>query len=252
MLKYNIYAMQKINEALMCSKSAVPQYLQVSPQAYNKWCKRGHIQLRKLVDICNTYQIPLCNFIVIDDTTSQGVDCIKSKWYPIEFHFDLFIGNLIKKNNMSTGGKYSPREQVKKLLGIGNARYKYFNDNDIDKILTLTVDDWLGFCNKAHLYPGDYIIDPNGEIPVDLDNNVEITERFTYIHRCQAYSNNQLAKEEEIRTLNSSNMEKDKRIGELSFENKRLKAEIEILRNENKRLIDSNRKLTIQLGKKSK
>lgn len=252
MLKYNIYAMQKINEALMCNKSSVPQRLQVSPQTYNNWCKGGHIQLRKLVDICNTYQIPLCNFIVISGTENQGVDCIKSIWHPIEFHFDLFIGNLIKKNNITSGENSTPREQVKKLLGIGNARYKYLKDNNIDMILTMTIDEWIEFCNKAHLYPGDYIIDPNGEIPVDYDNDVEITERFTYIHRCQAYSDNQLLKEEEIRALHCSNMEKDKLIGELKFENKRLKVDYEILMKENQKLVESNRKLTIQLGKKSK
>ena len=151
---FNTLLLKNLTEVLGTTSNELSKAAGIPPSTFRDWRRTGNIPIKSLINICNEFLIPIGHFIIVDGS-------------PV-----VLMG---RKDYMQTNGKYRTNvflakewgDEVTVIMGntvdyvcglceIGpNTFYSYFRNGNEDKS-SLTIANWINFCNALKVYPMDY------------------------------------------------------------------------------------------------
>lgn len=207
---FNELLLKHLTDVLDTTSQGLAKAAGIPSSTFRYWRRTGNIPIRALINICNEYMIPIGYFIIVDGS-------------PV-----VLMG---RKDYMQTNGRYQMATFLAKewgdevtvmmgntidyvcgLCGIGpNSFYSYFRNGNEDKS-SLTICNWINYCNALKVYPMDYFTASSVKVPL-----------------LQSYQRRSCGMNNRIPFL-------EQKLKELDAQNKRLLGRVRILREEVKRL----------------
>lgn len=154
MYTYNDKLLDNLSEELGLQYKDMAKELGVPLITLASWRKRKNLKVSKLVDLCNVFRISISSFICEEGNEPQHIIRTKN-FQPIEFRFHDMGNDL-------SVGKSRTIEETVAALDVGLISfYRWFRYEHS----VIMLDDFLKLCNQNLIYPGDYIVDYNCNIP---------------------------------------------------------------------------------------
>lgn len=161
---FNTLLLKNLAEVLGTTSNELSKAAGIPPSTFRYWRRMGNIPIKSLINICNEFLIPIGHFIIVDGS-------------PV-----VLMG---RKDYMQTNGKYRTNvflakewgDEVTVIMGntvdyvcdlcdiSTNTFYTYFrSDNEINS--SLTICNWINYCNALKVYPMDYFVASSVKVPI--------------------------------------------------------------------------------------
>lgn len=152
---FNSELLKHIHEVLGLKVAEVANAIEVKKCTFcNRKNLRRDFPLCDLIRLCNKFRLPISYFFMecgIEDVRQLDA---KSPWDDIEF------------SHLEFGDRLSSGKTMQECFDSADVSLCYFYSNLRSEDTGIWAGKYLEICNMNNIYPGDYVIDNNLQIPV--------------------------------------------------------------------------------------
>lgn len=217
---FNVQLFRNINLSLQRKYKEIAASCGFPETSFKYWRHDGDIRVSKLVTICNTFKIPVSDFVCTEQEQQQRTEPLKD-FTPIEWRIDNLGDDLVGCNSIN--------ETIDRLdIPLVNFYRRFRNNGDS----ILTIREYLEICNKHNIYPGDYL--------VDFNKNIIVLQGFSPKHESVS---------EQIKKLRKRNKELENKNKVLQGRLKNKEAELESVSEQMQKMCKRIKELEINNNK---
>lgn len=159
---FNKKLFRNLYKILGCKRRFLVEIIGTTPSTFDYWYQSCDLPFEKLMSLCNELHLSISHFFISSDDTAELQDkefyTNDKVWTPITTNFRLLADDVTIYRGMTT------REAIKSIGISSRTFYVYFCSDELPSGMKMS--KVIKIFNKANLYPGDYIIDKNREIPL--------------------------------------------------------------------------------------
>ena len=211
---FNTLLLKNLTEVLGTTSNELSKAAGIPSSTFRYWRRTGNIPIKSLINICNEFQIPIGHFIIVDG--SPVVLMGRKEYMQTNGRYQMVTFLAKEWGDEVTVMMGNTIDYVCDLCGLGlNTFYSYFRNGNEDKS-SLTIGNWINYCNAMKVYPMDYFTSSSVKVPL-----------------LQSYQRRSCGMNNRIPFL-------EQKLKELDTQNKRLLGQVRVLREEVKRLRAEN------------